>query len=75
MKRAIFYKNVIFSSIFYKNDLDLSKLKVKVIPIFAITNILWQAYLEYQITVYEWQRIVIITKMGTIDMHCLLLLS
>ena len=43
MKRAIFYKNVIFSSIFYENDLDLSKLKVKVIPIFAITNTLWQA--------------------------------
>ena len=40
---------MIFSSIFYENDLDLSKLKVKVIPILAITNTLWQAYLEYQI--------------------------
>ena len=49
MKQAIFYKNVIFLSVFYENDLDLSKLKVKVIPIFAITNTLWQAYLEYQI--------------------------
>ena len=64
---------MIFSSICYENDLDLSKLKVEVIPIFAITNTLWQAYLEYQII---WtQRIVIITKMATIDMHRLFLLS
>ena len=39
-----------FRPFFNENDFDLSKLKVKVIPVFAVVNTLWQAYLEYQIT-------------------------
>ena len=74
MKRAIFSKNVIFSTIFYKNDLDLSKLKVKVILIFLQSQIPYGKHI-WNIKLYERQGIIIITKMATIDMPRLFFFS